>query len=146
MPRFLPDSDCMVAALSPRHTHHQRAVAELNRRFSAGEALVTAAPTLVQTYSVLTRLPSPLRLSPQEAWRTIEESFILTAETVVALDAEAHNRLLRESPGRDILGGQIYDAIIAACAEIAEVEVLLTFNERDFLRLVTPPTRVVVPA
>lgn len=67
MPRFLPDTNCMVAALCDWHVHHERAAGEIRRRLTDGEAMVIAAPTVIETYSVLTRLPPPHRLSPTEA-------------------------------------------------------------------------------
>jgi len=34
-----------------------------------------------------------------------------------------------------IVGGAIYDAVLAQCALKADAEVLLTWNDRDFTRL-----------
>lgn len=76
----------------------------------------------------------------------MRETFLEPAEGIVSLDPQAYRQLVEGAPRRRIEGGRIYDAVIAECARIAGVEALLTFNERDFLDLVTPPTRVVVPA
>jgi len=59
----MPDTNCMVALLLPWHEHHARAKAETERRLDDGEILVLAAHTLVEAYTVLTRLPAPI------AWR-----------------------------------------------------------------------------
>lgn len=146
MPLFMPDTSCMVPALSTWHPHHHRARSEVQRRLAGGEGLVLAAPTLMETYSTMTRLQRPYRLSGHEALALLQENFIQRAAETVALDAEAYRDLLSEAARRPILGGQIYDALIAACARRAGVETLLTFNDRHFLRLVTPPTQVIVPA
>jgi hypothetical protein len=49
----------MIAAVCGWHEHHSRALDEIERRFGRREALVAAAPALVEAYAVLTRLPAP---------------------------------------------------------------------------------------
>ena len=146
MPRFLPDSNCMIAAVSRGHIHHEPAAREVNGRLERGEGLVVAGPALMEAYSVMTRAPRPNRVSGLEARRMLEEEFLGLAEEMVALEAESYLRLLRGAPERGIVGGRVYDAVIAECARVAGVEALLTFNERHFVQLVSPPTIVVVPA
>lgn len=135
MPRFLPDSSTMVAALCAWHEHHSRATAELERRLNAGQRLVSAAPALVETYSVLTRLPPPRRLSPATARTLLESNFMGETVDVIALNAEGYHHLIDTAPNDGIGGGRIYNAVIAACATSGGVDVLLTFNEHDFLSL-----------
>ncbi len=90
MTRFLPDTSCIVAALCGWHEHHERAARELGRRLDSGEALVVAAPALVETYAVLTRLPSPHRLSPADSQALLEANFLSDVAEVVALEAEEY--------------------------------------------------------
>ena len=52
--------------------------------------------------------------------------------SVVHLTAEETWRTLREAPRLGIIGGQTYDALIAAAAIKAEASVLLTWNLRNF--------------
>lgn len=40
-----------------------------------GEAMIAAGPALVETYAVLTRLPSPHRLAPADAHRLLQANF-----------------------------------------------------------------------
>ena len=67
MTRFVPDTNCMIAAVCTWHEHHERAADEIERRIERGETLCIAAPTVVEAYAVLTRLPPPYRLSPADA-------------------------------------------------------------------------------
>ena len=76
MPRFLPETSCLVAALCVWHEHNERAAREIERRLDRGESLVVAAPALVETYAVLTRLPSPHRLSPADSRALLEANFL----------------------------------------------------------------------
>jgi hypothetical protein len=56
MPRFLPDTNCVVAALLAWHEHHERAVREIERRLDAGEDGKSVLP-LARRY-VVSRLSS----------------------------------------------------------------------------------------
>src|SRR5919199_1516384 len=135
MPRFLPDSSCMVAALLAWHEHHERAAREIERRLDHGEDLVLAAPALVETYAVLTRLPPPHRLSPADTRALLDASFMRDETEVVGLPVGRYLQLLRSAPERQIVGGRTYDAVIAECARLASVQFLLTFNDRHFRSL-----------
>ena len=143
MPRFLPDSNCIVAAVSTWHDHHEAAFGEIDRRSVAGETMVVAAHSLIESFAVLTRMPRPYRVSASAAWAIIEHGF--ASAEIVALDAAAHVELLRASAASGVMGGQVYDALIAACARAAGVDAILTFNARHFQRLVAPDIAVVVP-
>jgi predicted nucleic acid-binding protein len=121
----------MVAAVCTWHEHHGAAVADIERRFDHGERLAVAAHALIETYAVLTRLPAPHRLAPTDAWALVKANFVESA-TVVALDGPAHIALLGRLAKLGIGGGRSYDAVIAACANEAKVDALLTFNPRHF--------------
>jgi predicted nucleic acid-binding protein len=142
--RFLVDSSVMVASVCTWHELHDPAHAELTRRLEYGEEMVVAGHSIAEAYSVLTRLPAPYRLSADEAGRLVSANFVDRAEIAV-LTADGYRDLLREALARNAVGGQLYDLIIALCAQTAEAQTLLTFNERHFRRLVDPPVRVVVP-
>jgi predicted nucleic acid-binding protein len=127
----------MVASLSPWHVHGARATAEIDRRLSAGEQMVLAAPSVVETYSVLTRMPRPQRYEPRTALKLIEANFLDLGE-LVALDAAHYLELIRWVPERRIAGGSTYDAVVVACAQQARATTILTFNDRHFRPLVGP--------
>ena len=145
MPRFLPDADCMIAAVSAWHPHHVRAADEVDRRLRAGQVMVIAAPALIESYAVLSRLPRPYRLLPQHCRALLTGSFLDNAESVVALDPDAYVQLVRRAATDGIVGGRIYDAVIAACARAAGADIVLTFNERHFLPVAGPGVAIVVP-
>ena len=64
---------------------------------------------------------------------------------VVTLQADRYGRLLESLAEREIAGGAIYDAVIVECALAAEVDTILTFNDRHFRRLAREPLRIAVP-
>ncbi len=143
MPKFLLDTSCIVAAVCTWHEHHNSAAYEIERRINRGEKMIVAAPALVEAYAVLTRLPSPHRISPIDATALIESNFI-NVESVIALDGKSYIILLHQAPNNGITGGQIYDAVIANCALKAKAEALLTFNENHFLSF-AEKIEIVVP-
>jgi len=122
-----------VAAVCSWHEHHQATVEELARRTRQREEMVAAAPVLIEAYSVLTRLPPPYRLRPADALAVMEGSW--SRAEVAALAGTDIWPLLRGLPGSGIAGGSTYDAVVAACARKARVDVILTWNVADFERV-----------
>jgi predicted nucleic acid-binding protein len=128
---FSLDSNCMVAAVCDWHEHHAAAAAAVEERLGRGDRLVITAHAVVEAYAVLTRLPSPHRLAPADAWRLIKTNFV-TAAKLAALPGAAHIALLDALAASDLGGGRTYDALIAATAAHAKADVLMTFNARHF--------------
>jgi hypothetical protein len=89
-------------------------------------------------------LPPPALISATEALQVIDSTF-LTRGAVFALTDDAYIQLLRSCAATGIVGGQVYDALIAVCARMAGAEVLLTFNERHFRRFGGDGLSIVVP-
>lgn len=144
-PRFLPDTSCIIAAVSGWHADHLATLSEIQRRLSLGEEMVAAAPALIEAYAVLTRLPAAQRLAPDHALATIEAGFI-ARRRVIALTYRDYLRLLRGSPSAEVFGGRTYDSVIAECAVKARVSALLTLNADHFQSWASDQMKVVVPA
>lgn len=134
----------MVAAMCSWHENHERAATAIAERWKLKQTMVVAAPALIESYSVLTRLPAPHRLAPADALTLLEANFVLSA-TLIALTAANYRSLLQQAPGAGVAGGRIYDGVIAACARKANVQVLLTFNEIHFLSFADDDLQIVVP-
>ncbi|MDR1294237.1 MAG: type II toxin-antitoxin system VapC family toxin [Bifidobacteriaceae bacterium] len=77
-----------------------------------GRRLGLAGHAYVEIYSVLTRLPSSARLSPDDAVRLITSQFHASR----FLTADHHAAMLDEWRDLGICGGSVYDALVAACA------------------------------
>lgn len=144
MDRFLLDTSCMVAAVCAWHENHSPTASEITRRLVHGERLVSAAPALVEAYAVLTRLPSPHRLSPENALSVIETNFVNNAQ-VVSLNSRTCLRLLHQAPSDGIFGGRTYDAVIAQCALQGHVAALLTLNRAHFKEWESDRLKIIAP-
>jgi predicted nucleic acid-binding protein len=106
--------------------------------------MLSAAPALIEGYAVLTRLPPPHRMGPDDALALLDTNFI-RARRVIALDAKSYCDLLRRAPGEEVSGGRTYDAVIAACALRARATTLLTFNAEHFAAYSDRGLEIVVP-
>ncbi len=92
--------------------------------------MILAAATIVEAFAVLTRLPAPHRLSGQDAFTLLESNW--GRAEVVILNASEYWRVLKNCRDQSITGGQVYDAVIAACASKGRADRLLTWNFEHF--------------
>lgn len=143
MSAFLLDTSCLVAAVCAWHRHHEATRREIERRDAAGEKLVLAAHSLAETFSVLTRLPEPHRLRPDDALELIEANWGETR--LIALAASDYRATLRRCRDAGIGGGAVYDALIGACARKAGVETLVTWDLEGFERVLEDEPAVRIP-
>lgn len=92
-----------------------------------------AAHSLAEFYSALTRLPGKHRVSGEQVLlftEAIEERL-----TLIALDSREYSSTIREAASAGIVGGMLYDALLARCARKAAAEVIYTWNLQHFRRL-----------
>jgi hypothetical protein len=105
----------------------------------------TAWHCCLEFYSVLTRLPKELRVSPGVARRLLEEE-ILERFTVGDLPPEHRGGFLDALVSEEIVGGRVYDAHIAEVARSLGATVVVTDNRRHFTGLLRHGIRVVTGA
>jgi predicted nucleic acid-binding protein len=115
------DSSVVVAGFASWHDGHHTAAAVLARKPRV------PAHVLVESFSVLTRLPPPHRAPGRLVARFLSERF--SRPPPLALPAGAHLRLIEQAAVEGIAGGSIYDALIGATARHAHVR-LLTRDRR----------------
>ena len=113
------DTSVIVAALLRSHEHHGPAAAALRGVSSA------IGHCLIETYSVLTRLPEPHRVEPDLVVAALEQRF----ETVLQLDDDTVRRLPGVLAAAGVRGGATYDGVIALIAS-SHNATLLTLDER----------------
>lgn len=109
------DTSVVVPALTQWHEHHERARAAIERV----ERL--PAHVLVESYSVLTRLPRGLALSPVDAMKLLCGAFPGAPFT---LDPADYQVLLERIAPAGLRGGAVYDALVGWTAAKADVELL----------------------
>jgi predicted nucleic acid-binding protein len=129
--KALLDSSVLIGAMLPDHIHHIYAHRWLSQGRVGSFELVVSGHSMAEVYSVLTRLPRTPRISPLEAWRLLNEN-VQSCATIVTLTDVDYAVLIEELGNRGIVGGQVFDAIIAKAAELAQVDQLVTLNEAHF--------------
>jgi len=96
--------------------------------------MIVSSHTLAELYAVLTTLPVSPRITPDIAWRLIQEDILDIAE-ISALSAADYKTIIRKLKESGLSGGVIYDALICQAAVKAGAETLLTLNSGDFRRI-----------
>lgn len=104
---LLVDTSVAVALVVSDHDHHDRV-----REFVSGRTLGLAGHAAFETYSVLTRLPPPLRRTAGAAVRLLTENFLASR----FLPVDGSRELLSRLADLDIAGGAVYDALVGATA------------------------------
>ncbi len=101
------DTSVAIPLLVQTHSAHGAVVAWWQRR-----AVALSGHAAVETYSVLTRLPGDLRLTPADAARLLSSRFA----TPLGLKPRDAARLPDVLASFGIAGGAVYDAIVALAA------------------------------
>jgi toxin FitB len=101
------DTSVAVPLLVSTHSAHAGVTA-----WARGRVLAPSGHALVETYSVLTRLPGDARVSAADAVALIDANF----EDAVTLDDEQFRGVHRELAERGIAGGAVYDGLVGAAA------------------------------
>ena len=132
--KVLFDTSVLVAGLIESHPAHERAFSWLYRSKTGEIDFLVAGHSLAELYAVLTRLPLSPKVSPGVARYLIRENIKAVAR-IVTLSAEEYLELLTSMTELNLVGGIIYDAVIAAAAKKSDCDILLTLNKKDFLRV-----------
>lgn len=149
--KVLFDTSVLVAAHIPSHVEYAAARFWLERATQHHFKFVISAHTLVETYSVLTRMPLKPRISPSTALQFLKTN-VLRSATVVTLTTQDYLEVLNSLAESGISGGMTYDALLVKAAELHQVDLLLTFNQQHFERLwpdhitkIKAPSRIAPP-
>jgi len=122
------DTSVLVPLFYRDHVHHGPSQ-ELFIRFNQSTGCC-GAHSLAEVYATLTRMPGKRRISGEQAMLFIGN--IRERLSIVALNSEEYARALQASAVRGIVGGAIYDAMLAQCVLKAKAETIYTWNVRYY--------------
>jgi predicted nucleic acid-binding protein len=143
--RILFDTSVIVPALSDAHPLHARATPWLYKVLARDVGMAISIHTMAETYSALTRLPiSPVISGEQARWLVKDVILGTCRATVISLTADEYLDALERAAVAGVRGGGVHDSVIAQCARKATIAIL-TFNRRDFTRVVDPTTEILDP-
>ena len=122
------DTSVLVPVFYGDHVHH-RASMDLFIQFNKSTGCC-GAHSLAEVYSTLTRMPGKHRISSDQAVLFIGN--IRERLSVIGLSGDEYAQALEASAARGIVGGTIYDAMLAHCALQAQAEIIYTWNARHY--------------
>jgi predicted nucleic acid-binding protein len=122
------DTSVLVPVFYGTHVHHE---ASLNLFIQFDESTgCCGAHSLAEVYSTLTRMPGKHRISGDQAMLFIGS--IRERLSIIALTGDGYGDALQASSALGVVGGGIYDAMLAHCALKARVETIYTWNARHY--------------
>ena len=122
------DTSVLVPLFYRDHVHHGPSQ-ELFIQFNQSTGCC-GAHSLAEVYATLTRMPGKRRISGEQAMLFIGN--IRERLSMVALSGEEYADALEASAARGIVGGAIYDALLAHCALKAKADAIYTWNVRRY--------------
>jgi len=131
------DTSVLVATFYGDHQHHEASL-EVFLKFDRKQGCC-GAHSMAEVYAALTRMPGKHRISGEQAMlflATVKERL-----TIIALDEEEYFSIIDECATAGVVGGTVYDAILAQCALKAKAERIYTWNIRHFQQLGPEVTR-----
>ena len=130
--KFSVDSNYLICSLQNWNPHHDATLADLENRLNQGQSLHIIPHTLLETFSVMTRMPEPFRKPAslvEEILTRNFQDFPLTGPPEAADTWLLLSDLARKGVG----GGQTCDRWIAWMAHKAGMQALVTWNTKHFL-------------
>jgi predicted nucleic acid-binding protein len=122
------DTSVLVPVFYGDHVHH---LASLKLFVQLDQVNgCCGAHSLVEVYATLTRMPGKHRISGEQAMLFIGS--IRKRLSVVALSGEEYADTLEASAASGIVGGGIYDAMLARCAIKVQADAIYTWNIRHY--------------
>ena len=142
--RIAFDTSVIVAGTHDMHPHHARAIVWIDAVLQQRITGMITWHALAEIWSVLTRMPAPARLSPEQAMRVVRR--LQGVFQILQLEPSTYNEALERCTSRGLFSGVVFDALHLVGAEHAEADALVTFNGADFVRLTIPTSpRIIVP-
>lgn len=123
------DTSVLVPVFYGNHVQH-RASLDLFIQFDKATGCCEAH-SLAEVYSTLTRMPGKHRISSAEQAMLFIGS-IRERLSIITLTGDEYADALHASSARGIVGGGIYDAMLAHCAIKAQAEMIYTWNARHY--------------
>jgi predicted nucleic acid-binding protein len=131
--KILFDTSVIVAASLSQHPSHTPCFAQLQQAKARQYQGYLSTHSLAEIYSVLTRMPSQPKLSPQNVQSLIDRN--LQFLTPITLETADYQAAIAQMTALNLPGGGIYDALIARAAAKVTADRLMTLNPKHFTRL-----------
>ncbi len=122
------DSSVLVPVFYGDHVHHKASLA-LFLQFDKSTGCC-GAHSLAEVFSTLTRMPGKHRISGAQAMLFVGN--LCERLSLVSLDGGEYAKALGAAAALGVVGGGIYDAMLAHCALKAQAERIYSWNARHY--------------
>ncbi len=129
--RYFFDTSVLVAAFLEAHPHHEPSLEAY--QIASRKSGCCAAHSLAEVYSTVTRMPLPFRVSGDQAKLLLDSMH--EHLTLIALDADEYLSAITDAAEAGIVGGRIYDALLARCALKSKAEIVYTWDVEHFRQM-----------
>ena len=122
------DTSVLVPVFYGDHVHHQASLAAFVPCDKSSGCC--GAHSLAEVFSTLTRMPGRHRISGAQAMLFVGD--ICERLSLVTLSGNEYLNALQASSDLGVVGGGIYDALLARCAIKARDEIIYSWNARHY--------------
>ena len=136
------DTSVLVAAFVNAHPKHENCLPWLQKVKKKEIEGIISVHSLIETYSILTKLPLSPRINPALALSLIKENILEDFE-LVTYGKKDYINLLDELSSGNIAGGASYDGLILNAAKKVTADKILTLNVNDFIRVCPQLVRII---
>lgn len=126
--KYFFDTSVLLPTFLEDHEHHEaslRAFLKADKKQGC-----CGAHSLAELYATATRLPGKHRLSGEQVMLFLED--VRERLAIVALSGDDYLSAVKEAAASGVVGGTIYDALLAHCALKAGAEIIYTWNQKHF--------------
>lgn len=135
--KVLIDTSVFVAGLDENHIHFVQALPWILKSKEKKIEGYVSCHCLAEVFSNLCRVKDSVMATSRAAINIIEESILGNFKTI-SLSTKDYQAAMQRVNLRLIRGGVIYDALHVQSAIKKRIKTLVTFNMKDFERLVDP--------
>jgi predicted nucleic acid-binding protein len=136
------DTSVLIAAFISAHPKHENCLPWLQKVKKKEIVGIISVHSLIEIYSILTKLPLSPRINTPLALNLIKENILEDFE-LISYGKKDYIDLLDELSRGNIAGGASYDGLILNAAKKANVDKILTLNVNDFIRVCPQLLRII---
>jgi len=131
--KVLFDTSTIIPVLLANHPNHKACMSWLAKGYQGDFQIGIPAHCLAEVYAGLTAMPSTPRIKPVFAAQAIDD--LMKHAEIIELTSLDYQNAIERCVLANLTSGVIYDSLIAIAAEKFKADCLLTYNRRDFSRL-----------
>lgn len=131
--KVLFDTSVIIPGLLESHPNHKACISWLSKGYQGDFQIGIPAHCLAEVYAGITAMPLSPKIKPVFASQAIDD--LVKHARIIELTSLDYQNAIERCVLADLASGVVYDSLIAIAAEKYKADCLLTYNRRDFSRL-----------